>query len=271
MFHGPVAVLISVYAKDNPLWFEQSLESIFQQKFEGQINVYLGVDGPLPIELETVITKYNPRIHKVVRSPENLGLTITLNLLLSELGDEEFIFRADSDDLCHPHRFQRQMAFMNGHPEVDVVGSAIQDIDENGTVLLSKVRYPLTHEGCRNFFKKRDPLAHPAVLYRKRYFDKAGHYNPEYRTDQDSFMWLQGFIHGCRFANLDEVLLSFRRGTSMYQRRGGWGRAYKMVKLRLLIARKMKYSIDAYIYAYLVGLLVIFPPRLKQLMYQKLR
>ena len=266
-----VAVLMSVYGKDNPLWFEEALLSIFNQKFDGTIRLYLGVDGPLSSELEMIISKFQSKIFKIVRSPENLGLTKMLNQLLDSLQGEEFIFRADSDDICEPERFRKQICFMHAHPEVDVVGSAIRDIDEKGRVLLAKVRYPLTHEGCKAFFKKRDPLAHPAVLFRSRFFVKAGHYNPDYRTDQDSFLWLQGFLHDCRFANIDEVLLSFRRSSKMYDRRSGMKRARQMINLRLLINRSMNYSLDAYVYAFLIGLLTIFPPGLKRLMYQKLR
>ena len=271
MIEKPVAVLISVYAKDNPTWFELALTSILEQKFQRKIRVYLGIDGAISDGLESVVEKHRPRLHKIIRVAENRGLTKTLNALIGELEDEEFVFRADSDDICHPERFQKQICFLESHPEVDVLGCAIRDIDEDGNVLLAKVRYPLTHEGCRHFFKKRDPLAHPAVVYRRRFFAKAGLYNEDYRTDQDSVMWLQGFLSGCRFANVDEVLLSFRRSSKMYDRRSGMKRARQMINLRLLINRRMNYSLDAYVYAFLIGLLTIFPPGLKRLMYQKLR
>lgn len=84
-------------------------------------------------------------------------------------------------------------------------------------------------------------------------------------------MWLQGFVNGCRFANVDEVLLSFRRSSMLFDRRSGFKRARQMVKLRLMINRRMNYSIDAYVYAFLIGLLAILPAGLKRLMYQKLR
>lgn len=266
-----VAVLISVYGKDHPVWFQEAISSIVNQNFSGEIKIYLGVDGKLSPALESVITNYQDRIYRVVRSENNLGLTKMLNKLLDHLEDEEYIFRADSDDINHLERFQKQFDYMESHKDVDVVGSAIEEIDENGTVIQTKVSYPLTHEACLRFFKMRDPLAHPAVLFRKSYFTKAGHYNPDYRTNQDTYMWLTGFLSGCKFANLDDVLLSFRRSSEFYGRRGGVDRALQLLKLRLDISKKMKYSVDAYVYAVLFSVFTLMPSGVKRHLYQKLR
>lgn len=70
---------------------------------------------------------------------------------------------------------------MQSHPDVDVVGGAIEEIDDNGEKKGKKVVYPLTHDDCRKFFRYRDPLAHPATFFRKSYFDKAKGYRPKYR------------------------------------------------------------------------------------------
>lgn len=266
-----VAVLLSVYAKDNAVWFEQALHAIFEQRFAGKINLYLGVDGKLNESLEAVIKQYESKIHKIVRSQDNLGLTKMLNRLAGELQGEEFIFRADADDICHLDRFQKQVEFLSKHFEVDVLGSAIEEIDESGKVILAKVSYPLNHNACREFFKRRDPLAHPAVVFRSSYFKKAGLYNPLHRTNQDTYMWMQGFVSGCRFANLDDVLLSFRRASDFYERRGGFERAWQILKMRWEISRKMGYSADAYLYAGLFFVFTLLPRGLKRLLYQKLR
>lgn len=266
-----VAVLISVYHKDNSEWFEQALKSIFNQNFDGKINVYLGVDGKLSDSLNLIYTKYQTKFFKIIHSTDNLGLTKMLNRLIDELEDEEFIFRADSDDINNLDRFQKQTNFLNSHPHVDIVGSAIQEIDENGNIILEKVSYPLTHEGCREFFKRRDPLAHPAVCFRKSYFTKAGKYNPEFRTNQDTYLWMCGFLAGCIFANLDEVLISFRRSPKFYDRRGGIERAKNLLKLRIQICKNLHFGIDAYFYAILIFLFTLMPSELKKLMYQNLR
>lgn len=107
-----VAVLISVYGKDDPSWVRESLNSIFNQNFDGEIRVYLGIDGQLNALLEKVISEFQNKMFSIHRSQENLGLTIMLNKLIDKLQDEEFIFRADADDICHPDRFRKQIEFL---------------------------------------------------------------------------------------------------------------------------------------------------------------
>ena len=71
-----VALLTSVYGKDNPEWFEISLKSIFEQTYgEENINIYLGVDGDIPESIKNIISKYNYKIFKIYYSKENIGLT----------------------------------------------------------------------------------------------------------------------------------------------------------------------------------------------------
>ena len=93
-----------------------------------------------------------------------------------------------------------------------------------------KVVYPLTHEECRKFFRYRDPLAHPAVMFRPTYFEKVPNgYRPEYRKNQDTMLWYDGFLNGCVFANLPDVVLNFRVIDDFYNRRNGWKRAKQML------------------------------------------
>ena len=74
-----------------------------------------------------------------------------------------------------PDRIEKQICFLNEHPEIDVVGGAINEIDEEGCESGKTIVYPATPTECKKFFAKRNPLAHPAVLFRKSFFDKIGH------------------------------------------------------------------------------------------------
>ncbi|MCX7987076.1 MAG: family 2 glycosyl transferase, partial [Bacteroidales bacterium] len=156
--------------------------------------------------------------------------------------------------------------------QIDVVGGAIEEIDENSLPTGKIVSYPLTHEACFKFFSARDPLAHPAVMFRKTFFEKAGLYNEAYRKNQDTQLWFAGFKAGCIFANLPTVVLQFRITQDLFKsRRSGWRRAYKMLLDRWQINRELNYGIKAYLYALGMFLITIAPSHIRRWAYKTLR
>lgn len=265
-----VTVMLPVYKKDNPAFFEESLASVLGQTYQ-DIKVLVGVDGPVEGKLaETLKDVENNERVEVIYFKENRGLACVLNDLVArsrELG-VEYLARMDADDICLNTRFEKQIGFLMEHPEVDVVGGAIEEIDEDGLLKGKKVVYPLTHEECRKFFRYRDPLAHPATFFRKRYFDKAKGYRPEYRKNQDTMLWFDGFMNGCIFANLPETVLHFRVAKDFYGRRNGWKRAKQMIRSRMEINKALKYDISANLFAIAMALMTVSPTWLKKFLYK---
>lgn len=88
----------------------------------------------------------------------------------------------------------------------------------------------------QEIFAKRNPLAHPAVLFRKSFFDKIGHcYRPEYRKNQDTMLWYDGLMHGVNIANLPNVVLKFRMTEALFKSAGMDGFLQKQLADRLQI------------------------------------
>ena len=205
-----------------------------------------------------------------MRFRKNRGLACVLNDLLTASINKGYGFfaRMDADDICLKDRFAKQMAFLLSHPDVDVVGGSIEEIDENGEKNGKKVIYPLTHDECRKFFRYRDPLAHPATFFRKSYFDKAKGYRPEYRKNQDTMLWFDGFMNGCIFANLPDTVLYFRVAKDFYGRRNGWKRAKQMMRSRMEINKAMKYDIRANHFAIAMAMMTVSPTWFKKFLYR---
>ena len=125
-----IAVLLPVYNKDNPDYFVKSLQSVLNQTYV-DIKVLVGVDGPIDGELSMMLAGLTDERIKVIYFKENRGLACVLNDLIAEarqLGCQ-WLARMDADDICVPTRFQTQYDFLQQHPEVDVVGGAIEEID----------------------------------------------------------------------------------------------------------------------------------------------
>lgn len=269
MKNSTIGVLLPVYKKDVPHYFIQALNSVLNQTHT-DINVLIGVDGPVFGDLANTLESIKDERIKIIYFKENRGLACVLNDLISEARslDCQWLARMDADDICMPTRFQKQYDFLQLYPDVDVVGGQIEEIDGRGNKTGKVVQYPLTHDDCRKFFRYRDPLAHPATFFRIRYFEKAKGYRPEYRKNQDTMLWYDGFMNGCVFANLPETVLQFRVASDFYSRRNGWKRAKQMMTDRIKINKTLGYDISANIFAIFMFCMTLSPTFIKKILYK---
>lgn len=270
MKSNKIGVLLPVYAKDNPEYFSLALQSVLNQSY-GNSSIYIGIDGPIPDKLIEVIKSYQDD-KRVIPCwfKENRGLAMVLNDLIKAASSDgcEYFARMDADDISLPKRFAKQIEFLESNPDIDVVGGAIQEIDEQSKETGKQVFYPKTNIECRRFFRFRDPLAHPAVMFRKSFFEKAKGYRPEYRKNQDTMLWYDGFMNGCCFSNLNDIVLKFRVTSDFYNRRNGWKRAKQMLRDRLKMNRDLGYGLYANLFAYAMFLMTISPNVVKRILYK---
>lgn len=266
-----IAVLLSVYKNDRAEFLRLSIDSILNQSYKNII-LYIGVDGTIGEKLYKCLKQYEQEKRvNIIYFPENRGLAVVLNdlLILCKEANIEYIARMDADDISVPNRLANQVNYLLLHPEVDVVGGRIEEINEQSERNGKSVTYPLTHQECFKFFRYRDPLAHPAVMFRKSFFDKAKGYRNEYRKNQDTMLWFDGFMNGCIFANLDETVLLFRVTDDFYKnRRNGFKRAKKMLKDRFMINKALHYDWSAYLFSFLMFIMTLTPPFLKKFLYR---
>lgn len=267
-----ISVILPVYQKDKVEYIHLSVNSILEQSF-GKIKLFIGVDGPVGDDIRQCLIEYgrDERV-KVVWFEENRGLACVLNDLLELSFKEgfEFIARMDADDISLPDRFKKQMEFLQRHFEIDVVGGWSLVIDENGTFQGRTCKHPETPDECRKVFAYINPLGHPAVLFRKRFFDKAGClYRSDHRVNQDTLLWFDGLKKDVKMGNVQEPVIYFRSTNDMYKnRRGGFKKAKKQFFDRLMINRGLKYSFWADIYAFGVFILMISPTFIRKKAYQ---
>ena len=266
-----IAVILPVYIKDNPVWLSDAVSSIISQTYK-DIKLFVGLDGPSTEEQNIVLDGYSRQFNvEVVHFEKNRGMAAVLNDLLEKAFAEgyEYIARMDADDISLPDRFSKQMAFLEEHPETDVISGAVLIIDAEGKDQGKVLSYPESHEDCVKRFAKRNPLAHPAVLFRKRYFDKAGClYRPEYRKNQDTLLWYDGLMKGVKMGNVQDVVLKFRSTDDMLKnRRSGKDAAKKQLKARLMINKGLHYGFLSDVYAYAIYLLMISPTFVRKIVY----
>lgn len=271
-----VAVILPVYKKDKVGYLSKAVESIVMQTFR-DIYVYIGVDGPVGEDINEFFKLIETQSKiSIIRFEENRGLACVLNDLLDICFKENFdyIARMDADDISELSRFEKQVKYLDSHPEIDVVGGAIDEIDEKGNSRDKRIIYPETPEECRAFFAKRNPHAHPAVLFRKSFFDKLNgkKYRPEYRQNQDTMLWYDGMMAGTQHANIPDVVLHFRMTDMMFKkRRNGWAFAKKQFKDRLMINRGLGYGWKADVYGFAMFCMLVSPAWIKKIAYRVFR
>ena len=271
-----IAVILPVYKKDKIEFLRLAAESVIRQTYR-DTHLFIGVDGPVGEELADYLSflEKNGEV-SVVWFEENRGLACVLNDLLDICFKEgyEYIARMDADDVSMADRIEKQMTYLSAHPEIDVVGGAICEIDEKGKSRGKTIIYPATPEGCREFFSKRNPHAHPAVLFRLSFFEKLNgkKYRPEYRQNQDTMLWYDGMMAGTQHANIPDVVLNFRMTDTLFKkRRNGWAFAKKQFEDRLMINRNLGYGWKADIYGFAMFCLLVSPAWVKKIAYKVFR
>lgn len=215
-----VAVIMSVYRDDDPSLFDQALASVIDQRLpdDVQSRIYLGVDGPIGAPLEDVLRRHRGAVHQEVRHAVNLGLAPTLNRLIERLEGEIYVFRMDADDRSAPDRFARQIAYLDEHPDIDILGTAITEHDVT-TGQRRVVRFSSDPAAARRDMARRPPLAHPTACFRRAVFDAVGGY-PVVPYSEDIALWFKCLERGLRFDNLSDPLYDFTIGRHFWKRRG---------------------------------------------------
>ncbi|MBA5777133.1 glycosyltransferase [Stappia sp. F7233] len=225
------AVLLCVYRNDNSVHFAAALQSIAGQDIASHdIRVYLGVDGVVPPRIEAVISAFPGLIHKVQRNRRNIGLALTLNSLIDQLEDEEFVFRADADDISEPSRFRLQIDYLDAHPDLSLIGAQAIDIDLAGTPQGDR-NFPLRHETIVQAMAYVNPVLHPSYAMRRAILaDPMVRYRPYYLSEDLDFV-MRLALAGHRLGNVPERLVRFRTAGAFFARRTSLKRG--LVELQL--------------------------------------
>ncbi len=218
------SVLMSVYSKEKPENLAMALNSVMDQTYPPN-EIVLVKDGPLTPQLERAISEFaqkNPGLLNLINLTENKGLGHALKVGLEHCS-HELVARMDTDDMSRPQRFQKQIEFMIAHPEVDVLGTNIEEFHNiPGDLNRFKIS-PEHHDEIVNAIYLRNPFNHPSIMMRKTTVLKAGSYREDLLLFEDYALFLTLWKKGARFYNIQDTLLDFRVGDGVetIKRRSG--------------------------------------------------
>ena len=199
-----VSVLMPVYNGER--YLRKAIESILNQTFV-DFEFVIVDDGSLD-DTWHILKDYAAQDSRIVllRNETNIGLAGSLNKGLN-LAQGEYIARMDADDISLLGRLAAQVTFLDEHPEIGVVGCAIETFDAHGHRAVRE--RPATHDLVLWTLCFYSALAHPTVVFRKTIVERIGGYDDSLVANQDRDLW-QRLSSLTRFANLEQVYLLYR-------------------------------------------------------------
>ena len=240
-----VTVLMSVYVRIDPGYLEKAIASILAQTFD-DFEFTIIADGRLTSCQQETLKRYAAADTRltILQNDQRRGLSYSMNLGIS-LSKSDYVARMDADDVSLPERLEKQIALLEDHKDIEIVGTFVYEIDDADRIVFRK-RLPVGPADLALFLAKRDPFVHPTVVFRRNVFGKVGLYNQELRTNQDTDLWCRSFIAGARGANIPEFLYLFRRDKDFFDRRRGYRYAFNVLKLRCGYIRRIGLSFRYY-------------------------
>ncbi len=209
---------MSLYVKENASYLSACFESLINQTVQAN-QIILVEDGPLTEELYATLEKWQKILPiERVKLPNNVGLGMALNHGL-ELCRYDLIARMDTDDICHPSRFEKQLKIFKNQ-NIDVCGSWISEFYKNSDICISYRKLPENHDDIVRYSQRKNPMNHPSVMYRKSIVFDVQRYN-DVLYFEDYYLWLKLLNNGAIFYNIQEPLVFMRSDEAQLSRRGG--------------------------------------------------
>ena len=201
MLNPCVSVVLPVY--NVAPYIEATIASILEQTF---VDFELLVLDDCSTD-DTAVKVQNirdPRL-RFIRNPRNLGRAGTDNAALPYVRGK-FIAKMDGDDLCHPERLARQVAFMRNNPDINVVGAWLQNFGAS-TYLH---RYPVSPDAAQVLTLFTLPAGNNAIMLRTSLFREQGlTYDDTLRQTED-YDFFARYVRMLRVATLPETLVQYR-------------------------------------------------------------
>jgi glycosyltransferase EpsE len=195
-----VSVVTTVYNGES--YFDRAIPGILAQTYE-DFEFVLVDDGSADRSLARLrqVEASDPRIR--VFAPGRLGAAAAYNYGVAQARGQ-YIARQDFDDRSYPDRLRLQVALLDAHPEIGLVGGYYVLIDERREERY--VRMPPTeHAAIIAAMARYVPIAHTVATFRRRAWTEAGGY-PLVNNLIDLRFYLRVGKLGWRFANIPEVL-----------------------------------------------------------------
>ena len=198
-----VTVLMPIFNVEK--YIGEAIKSILTQSFT-DLELLIINDGSTD-KTANLVRKYKDKRIKFINNKKNRGLVAVLNQGM-KLIKSRYLVRMDGDDISLPTRIEKQVQFMESHPEIDVCGTWFE-VFESGAKSKTYSR-PVSPAACKASLLFTDPVCHATTIMRFETLKKHDvKYSPGFEHLEDYEFWnrISPFAN---FSNIDEVLYRYR-------------------------------------------------------------
>lgn len=258
-----ISVLMPVYNAQR--FLKRAIESVLAQTFTN-FELLIINDGSTDKSVSIIESFQDPRI-RLVHNQKNSGVIHTLNMGIL-LAQGKYIARMDADDICFPERFEKQVSYLELHPETAVLASRIIQInaDEDELSHWDMDFKVLTREQIYIASAKANCIAHPSVMMR-RAIAQIYLYNKKQKGSEDWDLWMRLLSDGQHIDKLPQYLLKYRihnsSVTAIHNREVTLEKKINKVRLTFLKERFEKFRLKKFEFLVIVAILRTFARDIK--------
>ncbi|MGI9461788.1 MAG: glycosyltransferase, partial [Alphaproteobacteria bacterium] len=232
----------------------QAIDSILNQTFQ---NFELLIDSTGSTDgTSEMVESYQQKDKRIIH--ESSGQKIDICTKCNHIANRsvgKYLSRMDGDDISLPQRFEKQVAYLDKHPDIAVLGCNDVYINQAGKVIGynsvdgandagdyniadMEIKHPL-RDYCTDPNKIVDivaaafcPIENPAMMMRFQVYQEIGGYRKQFSFSEDLDLWMRLNRAGYRFMNLRDILFHYRIGDNNSSRRNGYKVALQHTLLR---------------------------------------
>jgi len=203
MFQKKISVVIPVYNAEK--YILDAINSILNQTYTNL--EIICIDDCSTDNTLKILSSINDNRLFLYRNDVNKGVIYTRSKAYN-LCTGDFIANMDADDISYPNRLEKQVLFFNKNPEIDILGSWINKID-NKAKHIGFWKTPETDNNIKATLIFKMSIANPTVMFKSSLKNNLRH-DKKFHLVEDYALYCQLALKGYKFANIQEPLLYYR-------------------------------------------------------------